>query len=177
MCSYVEMIRIHQVGSDLSVRPSKEAKIYMAQSAPYAYNAAQSIITFARKCAKKPGLFSNPVSHLPALDEACIALITAIEHHGLEGVNGEMTPSEFMSVFSDAHPNWQKEYDYLNRNSPYFSDKTDCLPTSEKQNWGEMCTLNCPTCGGMFQIARNAITKNEQQCSNCVLERWRAERA
>ena len=67
------MIKINPVGSPLSLRPSKEAKLWMSQSTPYAYNAAQRIVSFARKCSKKPGFLSNPVSHLPELDKACIA--------------------------------------------------------------------------------------------------------
>jgi len=147
----------------------------MSRDCPYAYNAAQRIVSVAKKCAKKPGLFSNPASHLPDLDEACIALLAAIEHHALKGSSGKMTASEFMSIFSEAHPNWQNEYDFLNRNSPYFSKKEDKSMGRGRPKLGEMSTLKCPSCGITFQTQTNAIMKPNTECSSCVLARWRTE--
>jgi len=114
------MIKIFPRG----VPSNSDAKQYLSNSAPYAYNNAQRIIMVTRKCAKPPGLFSNPVRHLPDLDEACESLCAAIAVQGLKNdVGSLMSPSEVMSIFSDAHHGWQKEYDWLNRNCPFFSEE------------------------------------------------------
>jgi len=102
-------------------KPNIDAKNWLLQNAPYAYNNAQRIVIVANKCAKPPGLFSNPVKHLPDLEEACQALMAAIEHHNLMNDDGStMSPSDLMTIFSEAHPNWRNAYNYLNTHSPLF---------------------------------------------------------
>jgi len=177
------------MGTSGSLRPNSEAKKILCRSAPYAYNAAQRIVIVARKCAKPPGLFSNPARHLPSLTEACEALLVAIQHHSLKDDSGRLlTASDLMSLFSDAHPNWQKQYEYLNQHCPYFRDEehiesAQTLPEgnfhkakANQDTVGKTAYFRCIACGKLFGSLNVEQNPDHSRCSDCVLNAWRSKR-
>lgn len=87
---------------------------------PASFRKAQDVLVAARKYINKSGLFSTERSRLQQLQSECYELVRAMESDGY--LSGERTQEheafafiEFFGLFSDAFPNWQKEYEALNR--------------------------------------------------------------
>ncbi|MCR4304697.1 MAG: hypothetical protein NUV63_10820 [Gallionella sp.] len=110
-------IRIHPVGTRIT--DTKKAKM-LAASAPNAFRKAQDVLTATDKYVNKSGLFSTEKSRIQKLQSECYELARALKNDGF--MSDEMIQNgkafvivEFFSLFSDAYPNWQKEYEALER--------------------------------------------------------------
>lgn len=113
-------IRIHPVGT--KVTDAEKAKI-LAASAPVAFRKAQDVLVAAKKYINKSGLFSTERSRVQKFQSECYELARALKFD--EFMSNERTQKgeafvfiEFFCSFSDAFPNWQKEYEALNRFVP-----------------------------------------------------------
>ena len=115
-------IRIHQSGS--AVTDANAANL-LAGSAPTAFRKAQDVLVAAKKYIEKSGIFSSERSRLQKLQSECYDLSRALRSDGFMASErtrrGEtFVLIEFLSSFSDSFPNWQKEYELLNRYIPLF---------------------------------------------------------
>lgn len=113
-------IRIHLVGT--KVTDSEKVQI-LATLTPTAFRKAQDVLVAARKHINKSGLFSTERSRVQKFQSECYELARALKFD--EFMSNERAQKgeafvfiEFFSLFSDAFPNWQKEYEALNRFVP-----------------------------------------------------------
>ncbi len=102
-----------------------EAVEKLTSRAPAGFRKAQDVLEVAKKYVKKSGFFSSERSRLQKVQFECYELEHALAQDGfmMKELNqkGEIyVLIEFLSLFSDAYPNWQKEYDTLNRFIPMF---------------------------------------------------------
>lgn len=113
-------IRIHRRG-----RTDPEAVEKLTSRAPAGFRKAKDVLVAAKKYVKKSGFFSSERSRLQKMQFECYELRRALEQDGfmMKELNQKREVYvliEFLSLFSDAYPNWQKEYDTLNRFIPMF---------------------------------------------------------
>lgn len=113
-------IRIHLVGT--KVTDSEKVQI-LATLAPTAFRKAQDVLVVARKYINKSGLFSTERSRVQQFQSKCYELAKALKYDGFMSSERDQKGDafvfiEFFSLFSDAFPNWQKEYEALNRFVP-----------------------------------------------------------
>lgn len=102
-----------------------EAVEKLTSHAPASFRKAQDVLVAAKKYVKKSGFFSSERSRLQKMQFECYELRRALEQDGfmMKELNQKREVYvliEFLSLFSDAYPNWQKEYDTLNRFIPMF---------------------------------------------------------
>jgi hypothetical protein len=114
-------IRIHQAGTAVT---DQLVVNELMREAPKAFRKAQDVLVAAEKYANKSGFFSSERSRLQKLKNECYELSRALAADGFlasqHSRNELSVLIEFLSRFSDAFPNWQKEYDILNRHIPTF---------------------------------------------------------
>ena len=110
-------IHIHPAGTGKIT--DWEKAVMLKNSAPTAYRIAQDVLMAARKYVNKSGLFSTEKSRLQKFQSECYELARALEYDGF--MSSEIAQKgktfvfiEFFCLFSDAFPNWQKEYEALN---------------------------------------------------------------
>ncbi|MBS0498178.1 MAG: hypothetical protein JSR51_11095 [Proteobacteria bacterium] len=113
-------IRIHPFGTRVTDNARVQA---LAASAPVSFRIAQDVLVAAQKYVDKSDSFSSEQSRIQKLQAECHELLQALrfDQFMTEEMNqqGELFVfMEFFSLFSDAFPNWQKEYDALNRLVP-----------------------------------------------------------
>ncbi|MFZ2169760.1 MAG: hypothetical protein WAW61_09005 [Methylococcaceae bacterium] len=95
----------------------------LALRAPVSVRKAQDVLVAANKYIKKSGLFSTEESRLHKFKHECGELMRALEFDGLinSELNDELKMFQFvlfMNSFSDCYPNWQKEYEAINKLIP-----------------------------------------------------------
>lgn len=122
MASIPNKIRIHPPGKQIT---DPEVVEKLTSHAPLATRKAQDVLVAAKKYVNKSGFFSSERSRLQKLQSVCYELDRALNEDGfmLNEMNEKgkaFVVIEFLSLFSDAFPNWQKEYEVLNRFVPMF---------------------------------------------------------
>ena len=115
-------IRIHQPGTAYTDPLVVDE---LTRKAPTAFRKAQDVLVAAKKYDEKSGLFSSERSRLQKMQNECSELARALRSDGFlaseRNSRGEFyVLVEFLSLFSDAFPNWQKEYKILNQYLPLF---------------------------------------------------------
>lgn len=90
---------------------------------PTSFKKAQHVLNYAAKYVKNSGLFSTEKSRAQKLQTAIYDLEKALEQDGFmlneKKKNGKAwVLIEYFSLFSDAFPNWQKEYQTLSKFIP-----------------------------------------------------------
>ena len=110
-------IRIHPPGTQIT---DPEAVEKLAHHAPTAFRQVQDVLVATEKYINKSGFFSSDRSRLQKMQSECYKLVRALKQDGFMAnelsQKGEVyVLIEFLSLFSDAFPNWQKEYETLNR--------------------------------------------------------------
>lgn len=115
-------IRIHPPGQQIT---DPEAVETLTSYVPSGFRKAQDVLVAAKKYTNKSGLFSSERSRLQKMQSECYELARALKQDGfmsdeLNQKGEEYVLIEFLSLFSDAFPNWQKEYETLNRFIPKF---------------------------------------------------------
>ena len=116
-------IRIHAHGTGKGTDPV--AVKALKASTPNGFRKAQDVLTVTAKYIKKSGLFSSERSRLQKMQAQCYELSKALKEDGFlehkRVQNGDAwIVIEYLSLFSDAFPNWQEEYATLNRFIPEF---------------------------------------------------------
>lgn len=115
-------IRIHSQNT----RTTDNAKVQvLAAMAPASFRKAQDVLVAARKYVNKSGIFASERSRVQALQAECYEMRRALRldqfmSKEIDQKGDAFVFIEFFSLFSDAYPNWQKEYDALNRFAPLF---------------------------------------------------------
>lgn len=124
----------------MTARPVNQIRIYPSESGritdqlasrdlqsktPNALRKAQDLVVAASKYVKRSGLFSTEKSRLLKVQSSFYSLQKALREDGFleqeRGENGDIWVTvEYLSLFSDAFPNWQKEYETLNRLIPHL---------------------------------------------------------
>lgn len=107
----MKKIRIQPAG-----RVTDQAAVkVLAARYPSSFRKAQDVLLAARKYKNKSGLFSTDRSRVQSLQAECYQLERALESDGVailyEGRADALI--DFLSLFSDAFPNWQLEYETL----------------------------------------------------------------
>ncbi|MEC9245308.1 MAG: hypothetical protein VYB05_11100 [Pseudomonadota bacterium] len=96
---------------------------FLAARAPRAFRHAQNVLVAAQKYRNRSGgFFSSDRSRLQRLENEIGRLLGALIAEGYYSVNAQLSERDsgvalivdFMSAFSDAFPNWQKEYQLIN---------------------------------------------------------------
>ena len=123
MASTPNQIRIHAPGQQIT--DSDAVQKLKQIHAPLATRKAQDVLVAAKKHVKKSGFFSSERSRLQKMQSECYELSRALKQDGfmqdeMEEKGQAFVVIEFLSLFSDAFPNWQKEYEALNRFVPMF---------------------------------------------------------
>lgn len=113
-------IRIHPPGTRISDNAKAQA---LAAMAPVSFRKAQDVLVAARKYVNKSGFFSSERSRTQTFHAECYEPVRALKFDKFmsEEIAQKGEPFvfiEFFSSFSDAFPNWQKEYEALNRFVP-----------------------------------------------------------
>ena len=90
--------------------------------APKSFRKAQKAIVAAKKYVKGSGWFSSEKSRLRKLQAEVYALDLSLEKEGYG--DRSMLPQarvfQFLNDFASIFPNWQKEYEALNKHIPMF---------------------------------------------------------
>jgi hypothetical protein len=120
--SATNQIRIHPPGQRTT---DHDAVRSLSIHAPLATRKAQDVLVAAKKYVEKSGFLSSERSRIQKLQAECYELSSALEEDGFMREEAAEKGSayvviEFLSMFSDAFPNWQREYESLNRLIPLF---------------------------------------------------------
>ena len=115
-----DSIRIHPPGTRVTDNAKVQALTAMA---PVSFRKAQDVLVAARKYANKSGFFTSERSRVQTLQAECYEMVRALRSdqfmpEEMERKGEVFVFVEFFSLFSDAFPNWQKEYDAVNRFVP-----------------------------------------------------------
>ena len=115
-------IRIQPPGQQIT---NPDAVQNLSMHAPLATRKTQDVLVAAKKYVEKSGFFSSERSRLQKMQSECYELSRALKQEGfmreeMEEKGQAYVVIEFLSLFSDAFPNWQKEYEALNRFVPMF---------------------------------------------------------
>ncbi len=91
-------------------------------AAPRSVLKAQDVLVAAKKYANGGGWFSSEKSRLQRMQQEVYALGRLLEQEGYGGgVPTRMARVfAFLNQFSQAFPNWQREYEVLNKFAPMF---------------------------------------------------------
>ena len=105
-------IRIHPPGRQIT-DPGRVEKI--SSHSPLGTRKAQDVLVAANKYVNKSGFLSSERSRLQKMQSECYELENALKQDGfmldeMEKEGQEILVIEFLSLFSDAFPNCQKEY-------------------------------------------------------------------
>ena len=102
-----------------------EAVEKLISLAPAGFKKVQDVLLTTEKYVKKSGFFSSERSRLQKMRFECYELKRALEQDGF--MTKELSQKkevyvliEFLSLFSDACPNWRNEYNTLSRFIPTF---------------------------------------------------------
>ena len=122
MTSTSNQIRIHPPGQKIT---DPDAVQEISAHAPLATRKAQDVLVSAKKYVNKSGFFSSERSRLQKMQSECCELSRALKQDGfmikeMKEKGQAFVVIEFLSLFSDAFPNWQKEYEALNHFVPMF---------------------------------------------------------
>jgi hypothetical protein len=122
MTSTKNQIRIHPLGQQIT---DPDAFQKLSMHAPLSTRKSQDVLVAAKKYVNKSGFFSSERSRLQRMQSECYELSRALKQDGfmrqeMEEKGQAFVVIEFLSLFSDAFPNWQKEYEALNRFVPMF---------------------------------------------------------
>ena len=117
-------IRIHPVSSN---RITDQGAAHILQKeTPTAFRKSQDVIVAAKKMLQPETLFSSKKKRLKVLQTECYALCEALKADGYRSdqlvgfvskQHGDVV-ADYLSQFSDAFPNWQNEYEHLNKMLP-----------------------------------------------------------
>ena len=113
-------IRIHELGSRTTDAEKVEKLSVLAQTG---FRKAQDVLVAADKYINKKGFFSSERSRTQKLQSSLYELSHALRNDGFMADDPKSQDKiyvlyEFFSQFSDAFPNWQKEYATLNKFIP-----------------------------------------------------------
>lgn len=114
-------IRIHPKGTGRIT--DKAASDNLQSTTPHAFRKAQDLIVATEKYVKKSGFFSTEKSRLLKVQSEFYLLRKALKEDGFmqtENSGKDFAVIEYLSLFSDAFPNWQQEYEALNRLIPHL---------------------------------------------------------
>jgi len=116
-------IRFHPAGTGQTTGPYKAQSLLAL--APLSFRKAQDVLVAAQKYINKSGFFSSEKSRLKNFQLECYELNRALKADGFMSKEREAKDevfvfTEFFSLFADAFPNWQNEYELLNRFVPRF---------------------------------------------------------
>lgn len=116
-------IRIHPHGSGRVADSVASDNLYSVT--PKSFRKVQDLIVAASKYIKKSGLFSSDKSRLQKMQMEYYALSKTLKEDGFKNQDRDekgdaWVVTEYLSLFSDAYPNWQEEYGTLNRFIPLF---------------------------------------------------------
>lgn len=124
MTTYLNnLIRIHPKGAG-RVTDQIASKSLKSQ-APHAFHEAQDLVVATSKYIKKSGLFSTEKSRLLKIQSSYYRLKKALRDDNfleqeVDKKGSTWITVEYLSLFSDAFPNWQPEYEILNRLIPHL---------------------------------------------------------
>lgn len=121
--SLANQIRIHPSGTGRTTDQAASQNLY--SQTPHSFRKAQDLIVAASKYIKKSGFFSTEKSRLRKVQTSFYSLQKALKEDGFleqnRNENGDVwIIVEYLSLFSDAFPNWQPEYEVLNRLIPHL---------------------------------------------------------
>jgi hypothetical protein len=112
-------IRIHTAGQGRSTNTSLAA--YLEKTTPRSCRKAQDVLVAAEKYVDGPKFFRSRKSLIQNLQRELYSLKDLLVEEKYEG-NSKLTSTEllflYLSEFSDAYPNWQREYAALNKFIP-----------------------------------------------------------
>lgn len=118
--SKISSIRIHASGQG-RITDVKAVKSLLNLT-PRAFKKSQDLLVATKKYLKKSGLFSNETKRMQKIQSEYYSLLKALEQDDFikENEDKKQKAYEYLSLFSDAFPNWQNEYETLNRYIPHF---------------------------------------------------------
>lgn len=116
----MDEIRVYPPGARVTDTAVAE---YLARETPKSFSAAQNLLVAAEKYRlRKGGIFSSQKARIQKLQDSVYALQKALkDDRYAEGVSFEREEKmvfEYLSRFSAAFPNWQPEYEALNKFIP-----------------------------------------------------------
>jgi hypothetical protein len=116
-------IRIHPKGTGCIT--DQVASKNLQSLTPQAFRKAQDLVVATAKYIKKSGLFSTEKSRILKMQSEFYLLRNALkEDKFMETESNEkddaLIVTAYLSLFSDAFPNWQQEYETLNRLIPHL---------------------------------------------------------
>jgi len=119
----MNQIKIYEHGSGKITDPVAVKEL--EDSTPNSFRKTQDVLVAAKKYINKSGLFSSERSRLQKIQAECYELSKALEKDGFlqEEINQKgraWVMIEYLSLFSNAFPNWQEEYRVLNKFVPEF---------------------------------------------------------
>ncbi len=117
----MDSIRIHPSGTG-EVTDSAVVK-QLKSSTPLSFRKAQDTVVAAKKYLKKSGFFSSERSRMQEMQSECYELVKSLKQENFLAEENKKEAElivEYFSLFSDAYPNWQGEYQVLNRLIPEF---------------------------------------------------------
>lgn len=109
----MNQIRIHLKGTGRIT--DEMASENLRSTTPRAFRKAQDLIVATAKYVKKSGFLSTEKSRLLKVQSEFYLLRKALKEDGFME-----TEIKYLSLFSDAFPNWQQEYEALNRLIPHL---------------------------------------------------------
>lgn len=135
----VDFIRIHPKGSGRV--SNKQVAIYLHSVNPDGFKAAQNLLVATQKFISGKGFFSTPESRLQKVVNELLeieysisqkphkpgnfaALIAGIGGGSDDPVGRCTVIFDFLSLVSDAFPNWQHEYEALNEIVPAYVENS-----------------------------------------------------
>lgn len=116
-------IRIHPHGTGRVTDPL--AVQQLKDLTPHSFRKAQDVVVAAKKYVKKSGVFSSERSRLQKMQTECYELSKALKVDNFlpeerQSKGEAWVAVEYLTLFSDTYPNWQEEYEALNRWIPEF---------------------------------------------------------
>lgn len=162
-------------------KTDKPLAVAIAIYSPRANKAGKKALLAIDRLLKRKGFFSNDQKRLKRVYEAMVRLHRALEEDGYIDVpagGGDGNPyhdrmSSFLCTFARAYPNWQPEYEYLNRLLPefyLFLDKEFPPPDLSGEGveirsvlWNQvdprgMCVVACPSCKADMRVRAGRAT-------------------
>ena len=113
----VRQIRVHPPATVIS---DPQQAVRLSAVAPTAFRKAQYVLLATQACLRERGFFGADRSHVEKVMEQLHELAAALKQDGFMSADTNLQCDrdvlvEFLSRFSDAFPNWQEEYNALNR--------------------------------------------------------------
>lgn len=122
---------LSQPNTHIRIHPSGQGRLtdwqlanQLRQITPTSFRQAQNVVVAAKRYVKGPGFFRSQRSLIVRLQREIYELESTLRY---ENFKPKLTSPidllfSYISEFSDAFPNWQREYDALNRFIPQCFD-------------------------------------------------------